>query len=130
MMTSLDMHGFSVSLLPVTEAEMAALSAPVPLSAWPGIEAMVTRADPSGAIEIHPTGSAAAHQVRERIVDELIALGVPAADGRLPGLDPHRAGDLVDLRQPGVFGEEPRLRRALPVAHQHSAEAAEQGADQ
>ena len=36
MMTSLDMQGFSVSLLPVGKAEEAALSAPVAPWAWPG----------------------------------------------------------------------------------------------
>ena len=36
MMTSLDMRGFSVSLLPVTRADVAALAAPVAPWAWPG----------------------------------------------------------------------------------------------
>ncbi|WP_158966557.1 dihydroxyacetone kinase subunit DhaK [Chachezhania sediminis] len=36
MMTSLDMQGFSVSLLPVTKADEAALMAPVAPWAWPG----------------------------------------------------------------------------------------------
>ncbi len=40
MMTSLDMHGFSVSLLPLTDADTAALQAPTPLAAWPGCYAM------------------------------------------------------------------------------------------
>ncbi len=37
MMTSLDMHGFSVSLLPVDAAQVAALAAPVAPHAWPGL---------------------------------------------------------------------------------------------
>lgn len=37
LMTSLDMHGFSLSLLPVTAAEVAALAAPVGPHAWPGL---------------------------------------------------------------------------------------------
>ena len=36
MMTSLDMHGFSLSLLPVDDAQVALLQAAVPLAAWPG----------------------------------------------------------------------------------------------
>ena len=36
MMTSLDMHGFSLSLLPVTDADKAALMAAVESPAWPG----------------------------------------------------------------------------------------------
>ncbi len=37
MMTSLDMHGFSVSILPVDAKELEALSEPVPMAAWPGL---------------------------------------------------------------------------------------------
>ena len=37
MMTSLDMRGFSVSVLPETVADVAALAASVRVSAWPGI---------------------------------------------------------------------------------------------
>lgn len=36
MMTSLDMQGFSVSLLPVDDSDQAALAAPVACWAWPG----------------------------------------------------------------------------------------------
>lgn len=38
MMTSLDMHGFSISLLEVTRDELSALEAPVTMSAWPGVQ--------------------------------------------------------------------------------------------
>jgi len=40
MMTSLDMHGFSVSVMPVGDAELAALEQPVDLAAWPGLAAL------------------------------------------------------------------------------------------
>ncbi|WP_171237072.1 dihydroxyacetone kinase subunit DhaK [Ruegeria sp. HKCCA6837] len=40
MMTSLDMHGFSVSILPVDQDDLSALEAPVDLAAWPGINSM------------------------------------------------------------------------------------------
>ena len=40
MMTSLDMHGFSVSVLPVDDQDLAALAEPVPMSAWPGMQAL------------------------------------------------------------------------------------------
>jgi triose/dihydroxyacetone kinase / FAD-AMP lyase (cyclizing) len=40
MMTSLDMRGFSISLYPVDEAEIAALARPVGPSAWPGLSAV------------------------------------------------------------------------------------------
>ncbi len=40
MMTSLDMHGFSVSILPVDQDDLAALEAPVDLAAWPGVNSI------------------------------------------------------------------------------------------
>ncbi|POF29631.1 dihydroxyacetone kinase subunit DhaK [Roseibium marinum] len=40
MMTSLDMHGFSVSLLPVSKTDEAALQAPVAPWVWPGCLAL------------------------------------------------------------------------------------------
>jgi dihydroxyacetone kinase len=39
MMTSLDMRGFSVSLLPATEERLQALAAPAAPAAWPGLSA-------------------------------------------------------------------------------------------
>ncbi|MEO0866589.1 MAG: dihydroxyacetone kinase subunit DhaK, partial [Pseudomonadota bacterium] len=40
MMTSLDMHGFSVSVLPVDDSDLRALATPVPMAAWPGMQAL------------------------------------------------------------------------------------------
>ena len=40
MMTSLDMRGFSISVCPVSKKEIELLSAPIRLSAWPGISAI------------------------------------------------------------------------------------------
>ncbi len=37
MMTSLDMHGFSLSVFPASANELALLEADTPLSAWPGV---------------------------------------------------------------------------------------------
>ena len=37
LMTSLDMRGFSLSLLPSTEADLRALAGPVTVAAWPGL---------------------------------------------------------------------------------------------
>lgn len=47
LMTSLDMRGFSISLLPVGTDEEAALAAPVGCGAWPGCQ-------PVGTIDIQP----------------------------------------------------------------------------
>ncbi|MGF1551339.1 MAG: dihydroxyacetone kinase subunit DhaK [Paracoccaceae bacterium] len=47
LMTSLDMQGFSVSLLPATDADLAALAAAVEPTAWPGLRRL-------GEIEVMP----------------------------------------------------------------------------
>lgn len=60
MMTSLDMQGFSVSLLPVSAPEEAALQAPVGPWAWPGCHAVSTIAVlplPDGLTPIQPIPS-------------------------------------------------------------------------
>ena len=40
MMTALDMHGFSVSVLPLNKEDQAALEAPVTMPAWPGMRSI------------------------------------------------------------------------------------------
>jgi dihydroxyacetone kinase len=40
MMTSLDMHGFSVSILPVDQNDLPTLETPVDLAAWPGVNSI------------------------------------------------------------------------------------------
>jgi dihydroxyacetone kinase len=60
MMTSLDMRGFSVSLLPLGPGDLAALQAPVPLAAWPGCHPVVpvtVVALPDGLTPIKPLPS-------------------------------------------------------------------------
>lgn len=60
MMTSLDMHGFSVSLLQVTEFNKAALAAPVGPAAWPGfhpVGSVCITPLPDGLSPIRPTPS-------------------------------------------------------------------------
>ncbi len=44
MMTALDMHGFSLTLYPLTEEDEALLAAETPVRAWPGIRTMDTPA--------------------------------------------------------------------------------------
>jgi len=78
MMTSLDMHGFSVSVLEVTDAELAALSEPVELPAWPGIQAIVAPTVtplPDGLSPIKPIASqnARTRETIEHVADLLIA---------------------------------------------------------
>lgn len=40
MMTALDMHGFSVSILPLSDEDQKALEAPVSIQAWPGLQSI------------------------------------------------------------------------------------------
>ena len=69
MMTSLDMHGFSVSLLPVTPDQIECLSAPVQLHAWPALAALngiAIRPLPDGLAPIQPESSA--HPMRRALL--------------------------------------------------------------
>jgi len=61
MMTSLDMHGFSVSVLPIDDSNDALLGHPVDLPAWPGMHSIApvqTRPLPDGLSPIRPVPSA------------------------------------------------------------------------
>ncbi|MEO1470905.1 MAG: dihydroxyacetone kinase subunit DhaK [Pseudomonadota bacterium] len=60
LMTSLDMQGFSVSLLPVSKADEAALAAPVAPHAWPGclgVGGVAVEPLPDGLTPIKPIPS-------------------------------------------------------------------------
>ena len=60
MMTSLDMRGFSVSILPVDDAELALVNAPVPMCDWPGcfeLDTPVIQPIPDGLTPIKPIPS-------------------------------------------------------------------------
>ena len=60
LMTSLDMHGFSVSVLPVDATNLAQLGSSVDLSAWPGMKdigPVITRPLPDGLSPIQPIPS-------------------------------------------------------------------------
>jgi ATP-dependent dihydroxyacetone kinase len=79
LMTSLDMHGFSLSLLPVDETRVAALTAPVAPHAWPGclpMAAPALRPLPDGLVPIQPVPSAhpARRALLDRCCDALIAV--------------------------------------------------------
>ena len=92
MMTSLDMRGFSVSVLPVAQAEEAALMAPVAPTAWPGclsVGEVETVALPDGLTPLQPMPSAhpATRSFVERCCNILIA-----AEADLNALDA-KSGD-------------------------------------
>ena len=92
LMTSLDMKGFSVSLLPATKRDEAALQAPVAPTAWPGclpvgeIEILEL---PDGLTPIKPIPSA--HEPTRKFV-EACCLGLVAAEADLNALDA-KSGD-------------------------------------
>lgn len=93
MMTSLDMRGFSVSVLPVDSADLAALQAPTPVAAWPGCNALgeVDLVDlPDGLAPIRPMPSAHAAtqafltrccEIMIAAEDDLNALDAKSGDG-------------------------------------------------
>tara|TARA_B110000091_G_scaffold213749_1_gene264196 strand:+ start:984 stop:2609 length:1626 start_codon:yes stop_codon:yes gene_type:complete len=92
MMTSLDMHGFSVSVLPLTEGNMAHLELPVALAAWPGmnkIAAARLQPLPDGLSPIKPIPSdnAKTRALLDQCCDLLIA-----AESDLNALDA-KSGD-------------------------------------
>lgn len=92
LMTSLDMKGFSVSLLPSTKADEAALQTPVGPKAWPGcrpVGEISVLALPDGLTPIHPIPSthAVTRALIERCCNTLIA-----AESRLNALDA-KSGD-------------------------------------
>ncbi len=92
MMTSLDMQGFSVSLLPVSAAEIKALSAPVALSAWPGLNPLgpvAIRPLPDGLTPIQPLPSG--HPARHALIAQCCAAMI-AAEKDLNALDA-KSGD-------------------------------------
>lgn len=74
LMTSLDMHGFSVSLLPVNGVEVGHLEAPVAPPAWPGLSVLGPvglRPLPDGLTPIQPLPSA--HPAHRALLDRCCA---------------------------------------------------------
>lgn len=92
MMTSLDMHGFSVSILPVEADQVAALAAPVGPHAWPGLAALgevTVRPLPDGLTPIQPLPSA--HPARRALIEDCCRALI-AAEADLNALDA-KSGD-------------------------------------
>ncbi len=77
MMTSLDMHGFSLSVMSTTDEQLAALQAPVTLVSWPGINALSqikVATLPDGLAPVPPIASSdtGTHNTISAICDLLI----------------------------------------------------------
>jgi dihydroxyacetone kinase len=93
MMTSLDMHGFSVSVLPVNDAQLAALQTPVDLTPWPSMQRIErnTLADslPAG---ITPETPPASEHAETRATITAVCNLLEAAESKLNELDA-KSGD-------------------------------------
>jgi len=92
MMTSLDMQGFSVSLLPLTPEHHAALAAPVSLTAWPGMVPLAlpdVLPLPDGLMPILATPSV--HPARRALVERCCQILI-AQEAALNALDA-KSGD-------------------------------------
>ncbi len=92
MMTSLEMRGFSVTLLEKSQADFALLDVPTPLVAWPGIKAISTVSTielPDGLRPIRPMPSD--HPATRAFLTQCCEILI-AAEADLNALDA-RAGD-------------------------------------
>lgn len=92
LMTSLDMRGFSVSILPLGEGDAEALRAPVAPAAWPGampIKAPVVTSLPEGLTPVRHTPSA--HPERRAFIQKCCEILI-AAEAELNALDA-KSGD-------------------------------------
>ncbi len=92
MMTSIDMHGFSISVYPADDAEIALLRQHTPLAAWPGVSrlgAVAVQALPDGLAPVVPIPSMhkATREFLTRCCEVLIA-----AENDLNALDA-KSGD-------------------------------------
>jgi len=85
MMTALDMHGFSISLYPLNEADEALLNAPTPLSAWPGMKRLwapslvsmpAAPAQPEPLASEHPKAEALMRAACQALMNAEAALNV------------------------------------------------------
>ena len=92
LMSSLDMHGFSVSVMRLSDEQLAGLRFPVAPVAWPGIQALCQPKSerlPDGLTPVQPIASA---DERTRATIESICDLLAAAEGRLNELDA-KSGD-------------------------------------
>lgn len=92
LMTSLDMHGFSVSTLPVDATNLTHLAAPVDLPAWPGMQditPIAPRPLPDGLSPIQPIASS--NPKTRALLEQCCALLI-SAEAKLNELDA-KSGD-------------------------------------
>jgi len=125
LMTSLDMQGFSVSLLPVTDADVDALQAAVASDAWPGAHRLgepELRPLPDGLRPVRPRASA--HPARRAFLErcceifidaemDLNALDAKSGDGDTGSTLAGAARALVEALDRLPLADETQLLRAI-----------------
>jgi dihydroxyacetone kinase len=86
-MTSIDMRGFSVTLVPADDDLVRALEAPTEAPAWPGV--VVPREPKRFAVRLDPVEPRGAHAVDTRVASlvRAAAEALVAAEAELDGLD-------------------------------------------
>ena len=92
MMTALDMHGFSVSLMPLSADDQAALAAPVNLTGWPGLKAINAVETSALSADLAPAALTPSNDDHHRTVLEHVADVLAGAEKRLNELDA-KSGD-------------------------------------
>ncbi|GLS88149.1 dihydroxyacetone kinase [Cypionkella aquatica] len=125
MMTSLDMRGVSISLLPLTPADEAALTAAVPLAAWPGCQpniAIKTQTLPDGLKPIRPLPSQHKAtrdflinccQIMISLESDLNALDAKSGDGDTGSTLAGAAHALIDAIDQLPLSDHTQLYRAI-----------------
>ena len=125
LMTSLDMQGFSVSLLPATKADETALMAPVEPRAWTGCHAVgdvpvVALPDGLSPIQPIPSGNPAMRAFIDRccrvLIDaeaELNALDAKSGDGDTGSTLATAARSLIDALDRLPLADGTQLYRAI-----------------
>ena len=92
MMTSLDMHGFSVSLLKANADDLSALATQVPLSAWPAMQEIASVQMTPLPNGLSPVSAKPSSNAKHRTVITHIADLLMAAESQLNELDA-KSGD-------------------------------------
>jgi len=92
MMTALDMHGFSVSVMPLNADDQAALAAPVSLAAWPGLNAITAVDVTALSSDLAPAALAPSNDDNHRAVLTHVADVLIGAEKQLNELDA-KSGD-------------------------------------
>ena len=125
LMTSLDMRGFSVSLLPLEEQDEGALAEPVPMPAWPGcsgVEAIAAVPLPDGLSPArfgpsqNPTARAVVQNCCEILIGaeaDLNALDAKSGDGDTGSTLSTASRALVNAFDRMPFADQTQLFRAI-----------------